>query len=653
MESLVHHSDVMDMTHITPNYNSDMMNSYQTLNRLQNILQIQMIRNFSSGNFFIDTIIQLFIMTLVTYLMTKLKDILDMFIRYIGRTGYYIAKFFRLLTRRYKKDKVKIRKQIEIPYISDARQINDLYKSVSWYLTTHNEIDYEKETNLQYVYGGKISLENYDRIKQSLMGNMINKIPRQKNVNKIKYKTYEINYCMDTEIITIYTDREKKRENQKVTLWVEIDEFCKIDILEEFCQMCIVKYLESLMINKWEQKIFINKDGTWTSQNSNNTRKLDTIILKNSLKEEIKNDIDLFLNSEEWYTHRDIPYTRGYLFYGLPGTGKTSLIKGLSLHIKRHIHFLMLNEINSDGQLLELMKSINYKETILVIEDIDAMIEIVKSRDLQKPDTDNNNNNSDSDSDSDYDKKKKHKKSKKRQDNPNNNNVNDRPSYKYKDLQNIDSNGAQNVPKKSGVSLSGILNALDGIFNNSGRILIMTTNHPELLDDALIRPGRCDRKFLFDNCDRNQIKGLYEMFFNVTCPMNQLESIKSDFYSPAHLTSVFLRYRNEPNNALTHLDDIENKVVITPLISIETKDNTATQIIPTNINFVKSNDKMKCSDSQNNTQTRIQLEKSCSKKDLDVEKLSAIDNTIDELDFDPFNILEKNNCGQKSLISVY
>ena len=92
----------------------------------------------------------------------------------------------------------------------------------------------------------------------------------------------------------------------------------------------------------------------------------------------------MFLNSEEWYQHRDIPYTRGYLFYGHPGTGKTSMIKGLSLFSKRHIHYLMLNEVETDTQLVELIKSINYKETILVIEDIDAMLNVVKSRTMEQ-----------------------------------------------------------------------------------------------------------------------------------------------------------------------------------------------------------------------------------------------------------------------------
>jgi hypothetical protein len=57
------------------------------------------------------------------------------------------------------------------------------------------------------------------------------------------------------------------------------------------------------------------------------------------------------------------------------------------------------------------------------------------------------------------------------------------------------------------------------------------------------------------------------MFFNCRANQVQINNIKCDLYSPAHITSVFLRYRNEPENALIHLDDIEHKIQITPLFS--------------------------------------------------------------------------------------
>jgi chaperone BCS1 len=100
---------------------------------------------------------------------------------------------------------------------------------------------------------------------------------------------------------------------------------------------------------------------------------------------------------------------------------------------------------------------------------------------------------------------------------------------------------------------------IDGLFTCHGRILIMSTNHPEILDSALIRPGRIDCKFLFDNCDSEQIGKLYEMFFNQELTENnkkQLEKINiNKKYSPAQITSIFLRYRNNSDTVLEHIDD--------------------------------------------------------------------------------------------------
>ncbi len=533
---------------------------HQVMHQLQSILQLQLFKNFSTGNFFIDTIAQLFVMTLITYLFTQVKTMLDKtgtFINWAGVKTWYGAKwsYCKIFNR-----PIKQIKYVEIPYISDNRKINELYKAVSWYLSTNSDIDYSKETDLQYVYEKPIVPENATWIKANLN---LNKVVHQNRAKKIKFKNYVIIYELGTELLTIYTDKEKKRENYKVKLWVEIDQFVKSDVLEEFCQLCITKYIESLTSSTWKQQIYINKEGKWTGEPSNNSRKLDTIILQNKLKDDIRDDFQRFINSEDWYNSLDIPFNRGYLFYGRPGTGKTSLIRGLSLHFKRHIHFLMLQNIKSDIELLELFKGINYKETILVIEDIDAMVSAVKSRE-SKSDSD-----SDPDSDSDSDsanaklRKKIRKLKNKQKAKEQNNNDHDIPSYKK---QEAGFEASSSKKKESGITLSGLLNALDGVVATPGRILIMTTNHPEVLDDALVRPGRCDAKYQFDFCTKTQIKELYQMFFNQEAPITQLDNIRASEYSPAHITAVFLRFRNEPEKALEHLDDLEQKVTIKPMV---------------------------------------------------------------------------------------
>jgi AAA+ superfamily predicted ATPase len=541
----------------SPSYsnNNYVNNNHYNMYNLQNMVQMQILNTImtnlnilTTGNpmfdMIIKTIIQGMTISIIGLLISQIgtfisggKNLIFYFLSFLNKT---ITNIYYFIKHKINKEVKMIKRDVDIPYISDTRQINELYKAVFWYLTHNEEIDYLKEPYLQYVFDKKINLENRGKILENLN---IHKILSQNKSKTIKYKNHEIKYTLTTEKITVYTDKDRTRENYKVLLSTNVSEIEQTDILEDFSQHCLTEYINNLTSYSWSQQIYTNDGTEWKHSPSNNSRKLETIILKKRLKEDIKQDLQLFLNSEEWYKDRDIPYTRGYLFYGYPGTGKTSMIKAISTYCKRHIHFLILSNVKSDAELFELLKKINYKDTILVIEDIDAMIDIVKSRDVEEiQDTYKKSNN----------RKKTNSSSN------NNNNTNNTNTTKNKNNE--------DEKEKSNLTLSGILNAIDGVFTCNGRILIMTTNHPEVLDLALIRPGRIDSKYLFDNCNKDQIKGLYEMFFNTPANLDHIENIKNNQYSPAHITSVFLRYRNDPSSALLHLDDVETKIVITPLI---------------------------------------------------------------------------------------
>ena len=524
------------MTDILPFDNlNDNENTYSSQNQLGNqfqaMMKFKMINNalsyisIKTGNtsidLFLNGIFQALIFSFVSYLIGNISYLPKNIKLYFMPYHIYIQQVILNNWYYYFNKPKMFEKKVDIMYITETKQINELYKAVFWYLSNTCDIDYINEPYLQYTCDQKTLMSgNYD----------INKIINQHREKKIKYKNNEITYSHYSDIITVYTDKDRKKENYTVTLKVIQHENSSEDILEDFCKFCANEYKFFLTGKVWSQQIFTNKNCEWVSSPSNNYRKLDTIILKNNLKNKIKDDIQLFLNSEEWYQHRDIPYSRGYLFHGHPGTGKTSMIKGLSLFSKRHIHYLMLNEVYNDSELLELVKSINFKETILVIEDIDAMLNVVKSREADKKTY------------QDYlEEKEKNKKM----------------TVDEWDKLELQKN------KKQSVTLSGLLNVIDGLFSSHGRILIMTTNHPEVLDSALIRPGRIDCKFLFDNCDGEQIGKLFEMFFNQElseCNKMQLEKLKlNKNYSPAHITSIFLRYRNNPEIALDHLDDKDNE----------------------------------------------------------------------------------------------
>lgn len=66
----------------------------------------------------------------------------------------------------------------------------------------------------------------------------------------------------------------------------------------------------------------------------------------------------------------------------------------------------------------------------------------------------------------------------------------------------------------TGISLSGLLNAIDGVASQEGRVLVMTTNHPGKLDPALMRPGRVDMQIAFTLATKHQIHEIFSKMYH-------------------------------------------------------------------------------------------------------------------------------------------
>ena len=83
----------------------------------------------------------------------------------------------------------------------------------------------------------------------------------------------------------------------------------------------------------------------------------------------------------------------------------------------------------------------------------------------------------------------------------------------FRDRRKEIENDPRYLGASGGVTNSGLLNAIDGVTNSDGRIVIMTTNYIDQLDAALIRPGRVDRRFEFEDASDLQICGVFLKFF--------------------------------------------------------------------------------------------------------------------------------------------
>lgn len=238
-------------------------------------------------------------------------------------------------------------------------------------------------------------------------------------------------------------------------------------------------------------------------------------------KDMLINRIDYFLNNENEYKRLGISWTLGFLFHGKPGCGKTSSIKAIANYTGRHLLDISLNRIKTCGELKSIFTSeylgkyyVPVNKRIIIIEDIDCMINLVKDRN-ESDSNDDINDDTDDDTDDDSTFEKSNSKKEK-----------DVSKYKKKDNDSL--------------TLSFILNLLDGILEQPGRIVIISSNYPEKLDKALIRPGRIDMKIEFKKCSSDICNQIINYYFK-TKDNHRFPEHK---YTPAEIFEKCLNYNN-------------------------------------------------------------------------------------------------------------
>ena len=224
----------------------------------------------------------------------------------------------------------------------------------------------------------------------------------------------------------------------------------------------------------------------------------------------VRDRVNFFLTRRDWYDAKGIPYTLGFMFHGPPGVGKTSSIKAIANEGKRHIVNVQLAEIKTKAQLQHLFfndeihvfngintekYTIPVSERLYVIEDIDAMGDTVLRREWKKPVT-----------------------------------VKAPTGDPFLDRE---------KEEKDVIDLAFILNLLDGTLEANGRILAITTNFPERIDRALIRPGRIDMIVNFKKCNLAVLQEMVRSFYDSDTVVDD-ESLNYK-WSPAEVNQILFR----------------------------------------------------------------------------------------------------------------
>jgi hypothetical protein len=247
-------------------------------------------------------------------------------------------------------------------------------------------------------------------------------------------------------------------------------------------------------------------------------------------RQSVKNHTEFFLNRKDWYEKKGIPHTLGFMFHGEPGCGKTSSIKAIANVAHRHIINVHLSEIKSKEQLRNLFfndeihvwdngKSERYtipvNERMYVIEDIDAMGDMVLRREWKKPE--------------DFTEKKKKQ-------------------------EDVFGNPVDAKEDENQIDLSFLLNLLDGTLETSGRILAVTTNFPERIDRALIRPGRIDMIIQFKKCSVEILRDMVESFYDEECESELWkDETLNEKWTPAEVNQLLFRNFTNKEKALSEL----------------------------------------------------------------------------------------------------
>lgn len=407
--------------------------------------------------------------------------------------------------------------------------LNESIKAVLHYVRVH-----VNSKMLNTMKSGRI-VNGLDRMKEDF----INLLPNTsiQSITISEHINMSINFLKSTKTSKVSDDEEETCQFNERSFILTLTTTKSISYLNEFITNCITEF------NQYEEqkaegplRIFRPAESSSKGEDRGKSYELITDKTFDNLffegKDALLQRLDSF-KDKTTYRRLGIQDALGLLFHGEPGTGKTSTIKAIAKHMNMHLIIVPMNQIKTKRQLEELFHNqhIAYRKVptnkrIYVFEEIDCngWDNVVLDRSLgggsltttaaaaTSPTISTGGNTI-------------------------------IMMKEREDRRQRDSSAEEPM------SLGALLECMDGLLEQPGRIIIMTTNHPERLDPALRRPGRLDMEIEFKRLTHKCVAQIFEHWYG--CELT--EHVPDYKYTQAEISQIIFRHLKDPDGFISEV----------------------------------------------------------------------------------------------------